>query len=84
MSAYSRDNRGENVAIATGYEPFILQYIKDHPNCTMQDIYSIDGVGDTPMYLAIHSLVKKGLINGESPYESDNTNHTEYSYTAKE
>lgn len=73
----------ENVTLAKKYESKILKHIKEHPGCSMSDLYTELKLDDIPMYIALHNLVKAGKIEGVSPYETDLGNHSKYHYTAK-
>lgn len=81
MTEYKTDDTPENRREADKLKPRILGYLKDNSKATMDKMYEDLKCDDISMYLAIHDLVKKKEIKGESPYESPKPSHKDYTYT---
>lgn len=54
----------------------IKRYVDMYPGCTAQDMYEdqLMGLGDIPMYLALHRLVEDFELRGPSPYAGSQIN----------
>ena len=52
--------------------PKVLTYLRAHPGkkVSLQTLYTELDVNDIPLYLALHALVKGGLVHGMSPYDA--------------
>ena len=83
MTEYRKDNTPENRKDIGKLKSKILGYVKNQGKATMSEIYEDLKCEDTPMYLAIHDLVKEKKLEGESPYESHKNSHDKFIYTLK-
>jgi hypothetical protein len=66
-----RDRTEENNAIAALYLFPILEKVNKLGQVTCFDLYVNNDFSDIPLYLALHTLVKTNLIQGNSPYAVD-------------
>jgi len=83
MTEYRKDNTPDNRKGIEKLKSKILGYVKNQGKATMSEIYEDLKCEDTPMYLAIHDLVKEKKLEGESPYESHKNSHDKFIYTLK-
>jgi len=65
-----RNHPGSNEIAATYLYPFLMK-IKEMGRVSAAELYAQGDVYDIPMYLALHTLVKTGLVDGVSPYAVD-------------
>jgi len=59
-------------------EWWVLHYIDQKKLVTADDIYKDSECGDIAMYLALHQLVTRNLIEGLSPYDERSKGHNHH------
>lgn len=61
-----------NMAEAQQIAPRVVEYLEAHQGkkVSLQELYMELDCNDIPLYLALHALVKRGLIDGASPYDA--------------
>jgi hypothetical protein len=60
-----------NIEEAKSLVPRVLNYLNAHHGkpVSLHDLYMNLDCNDIPLYLALHGLVKSGLVHGQSPYD---------------
>jgi|GEM_PF-5681055 len=69
---------GTNSAEAEELKWWVLHYIDQKKLVTADDIYKDSECGDIAMYLALHQLVTRNLIEGLSPYDERSKGHNHH------
>jgi len=78
---FKADCTDRNLEEAKSLKWWILTYLDKHTHATADELYEHSECGDMALYLALHELVIRDLIEGMSPYDVRRTgNHRDWQY----